>query len=160
MKKKCLSENGGFSLIEVVIAMVLLALVYGTLFDVLTNQKFAAAKSEITVKSIFLCQELINRVIAKNFDENSEPPWTSTALLGVDAGDAYYDDVDDFAGYTNSNISRFPGFTEQVRVFYVDVSESLDDSVSASTDFKKIIVTISHNEMNDLNLETLVSSHY
>ena len=52
------SRTGGFSLIEVVVAMALLAAVYSTLFKILSNQKVLVIKTELTTKGIFLGQEL------------------------------------------------------------------------------------------------------
>ncbi|MCH7763082.1 MAG: type II secretion system protein [Candidatus Marinimicrobia bacterium] len=153
-------RNAGFSLVESIVAMAILTMVYMAVFKIFSNQKFAVARVELTTKAIFLSQELMNRVVAKNYDENSEPPWTPTASLGLEGDDVFYDDVDDFAGYSNSSISNFPGFTETARVFYVSSSGSLDDSIFTATDFKKIVVTVTHNEIPPIVLDALISSHY
>ncbi len=101
----------------------------------------------------------MNTVISKQFDDNQTPPWTPTSSFGLEDNDAAYDDVDDFTGYTTNSISGFPGFTEKVRVFYV-LPSSLEDSVYAATDMKKIIVPVTHAGIDPVVLETIMSSHY
>ncbi len=147
-------------MVETIVSIVILTFVFITIFKNFSNQKFAVAKIELTTKAIFIGQELMNRIVAKEYDENLEPPWTPTPSFGIELGDISFDDVDDFAGYSNSDITNFPGFTETARVFYVSPSGSLDDSVFATTDFKKIIVTITHNEIDPIVLDALISSHY
>ncbi len=154
------NKHLGFSLVEVIVSIVILAIVFTILLNVFSNQKMDAARVELTTKAVFLGQELVNRIIAKEFDENSELPWTSTLSLGPEMEDQYYDDVDDFAGYSNSSISGFPGFTETARVFYVSPTGSFDDSVFTATDMKRVIVTVTHNEIEPVVLNTLISSHY
>jgi len=161
MNKKFKNSNtGGFSLIEVIVAMALLAAVYSTLFKVLSNQKIQVIKTELTTKGIFLGQELMNRILAKDYDENNISPWTAVNFLGQETQETNYDDVDDFNNYSNSSINEFPGFTQSAEVYYVDPVSSLDNAVAYSTDMKKIVVTVTHNEMTNIVLETLISSHY
>lgn len=144
---------------EVIVSLVILALVYAVMLRVLSGQKSIGATSELYTKAIFLGKELMNTVISKQFDDNQTPPWTPTSSFGLEDNDAAYDDVDDFTGYTTNSISGFPGFTEKVRVFYV-LPSSLEDSVYAATDMKKIIVTVTHAGIDPVVLETIMSSHY
>lgn len=153
-------KDSGFSLVEIIVSLVILALVYVVMLRVLSGQKSIGATSELYTKAIFLGKGLMNTVFSKQFDDNQTPPWTPTSSFGfLEAGDVYNDDVDDFAGFTTSSISGFPGFTEKVRVFYV-LPSSLDDSVYAATDMKKIIVTVTHAGIDPVVLETIMSSHY
>ncbi|MCH8069363.1 MAG: type II secretion system protein [Candidatus Marinimicrobia bacterium] len=152
-------KDSGFSLVEVIVSLVILALVYAVMLRVLSGQKSIGATSELYTKAIFLGKELMNTVISKQFDDNQTPPWTPTSSFGLEDNDAAYDDVDDFTGYTTNSISGFPGFTEKVRVFYV-LPSSLEDSVYAATDMKKIIVTVTHAGIDPVVLETIMSSHY
>ncbi|MBU4444686.1 type II secretion system GspH family protein [bacterium] len=153
-------KNSGFSLVELIVSLVVLALVYMVMLRVFSGQKSIGAKSEIYTKAIFLGSGFTHNIISKQFDENLEPPWTSTSSLGLELYDAAHDDVDDFAGYINISIPGFPGFAQKVRVFYVQPNGNLDDSVYTSTDMKKVIVTVSHSGIEPVVLETVVSSHY
>lgn len=155
-----IKEEAGFSLVEVIVSMVILTMIYTMMFRVLSGQKSIGATSEVQLKAIFLGKELIHKVLSKNYDENQNSPWTHTNLLGQEVDDVFYDDIDDFAGYTNSSIDDFPGFTEKVRVFYVQPGGSLDDSVYSTTDMKKIIVTVTHSGIDPVVFETVVSSQY
>lgn len=153
-------KDSGFSLVEIIVSLVILALVYVVMLRVLSGQKSIGATSELYTKAIFLGKGLMNTVISKQFDDNQTPPWTPTSSFGLEVNDAAYDDVDDFTGYTNSSISGYPGFTEKVRVFYVQPTGSLDDSVYTAMDMKKIIVTVTHAGIDPVVLETIMSSHY
>ncbi|MCH8011341.1 MAG: type II secretion system protein [Candidatus Marinimicrobia bacterium] len=156
---RSIKKDSGFSLVEVIVSLVILALVYAVMLRVLSGQKSIGVTSELYTKAIFLGKELMNTVISKQFDDNQTPPWTPTSSFGLEDNDAAYDDVDDFADFTTSSISGFPGFTEKVRVFYV-LPTSLDDSVLTATDMKKIIVTVTHAGIDPVVLETIMSSHY
>ena len=156
---RLIKKNSGFSLVELIVSLVILALVYMMMLKVFSGHQSMGATSELYTKAIFLGRELMHTIISKKFDENQVPPWTPTSSLGLDLNDVTHDDIDDFAGYINSSIPEFPGFTENVRIFYVSPS-SLDDSVYTVTDMKKIIVTITHMGIEPVGLEMVMSSHY
>lgn len=151
-------NQAGFSLIELIVSTAILVIMFMLLMPVFSNQNAASGRAEITTKAIFLANELMTRVISKAYDENQTPPWTPPGSLGLDPDDRF-DDVDDFAEYNNT-IPGFPGYVEQAQVFYVSPAGSLDDIVYTQTEIKKIIVTITHNEIPPIVLETIVSSHY
>lgn len=155
-----IKEESGFSLVEVIVSMVILTMIYTMMFRVLSGHKSIGATSEIQLKALFLGKELMHNVLSKEYDENQTSPWTPTSLLGLEIDDVFYDDIDDFAGYANSSIGDFPGFTEKVRVFYVQLGSSLDDSVYSTTDMKKIIVAVTHSGIDPVVFETVMSSHY
>lgn len=155
------SNNSGFSLVELAVALMILAMVYMIMLKVFTGQTTMQAESELTSKAIFLARQMWTEVSSKDYDENQSSPWTSTSLFGLDADDAgSYDDIDDYKGYSNSSIPGYPGFTARVRIFYVNPVISINDSVSAVKDAKKIIVTVSHQGIDPVVLESLVTSHY
>lgn len=156
---RTIRTNSGFSLIELIVSLVILIVVFGLVFPVLTGYKLSNARMELNTNAIFIGKALMQEVLSKEYDENQTPPWTGTASFGGDIGDFNNDDVDDYAGYTNSSISGFPGFTESVRVFYVSPN-ALDDSVFVATNIKKIIVTVTHSEIEPVLIQTIMSSHY
>lgn len=151
--------DSGFSLIELIVSLVILIVIFGLIFPVLTGYKLSNARMELNTKAIFIAEQLMQEILSKQYDENGTSPWTSTASFGGDLDDVTRDDIDDYAGYTNSSISGFPGFTESVRVFYVSPAV-LNDSVNAATDIKKIMVTVTHSEIEPVILQTIMSSHY
>ena len=63
-------KDSGFSLVEVIVSLVILALVYAVMLRVLSGQKSIGATSELYTKAIFLGKELMNTVISKQFDDN------------------------------------------------------------------------------------------
>lgn len=157
---RSIKKNSGLSLVELIVSLMIITVVYTVMLRVIAGQKSLGVQSEFTTKAVFLGKDLMSRIISKRFDENYKPPWSSTASFGESGdGDSYFDDIDDFKGYNNSSIPGFPGFTEVARVYYVLPSD-LNDRSESITEFKKIVTIITHEGMEEVRLQTVMSSHY
>jgi len=114
----------------------------------------------------------MDEIKSKRFDENIFPAAvTPPGSLGLDSGEAHTsrgkcDDVDDFNNLTQSPpknidgslISGFESFTRSVRVEYAVLNASNRwVSSSSATNYKRIVVTVSHPEIANVVLETIVS---
>ncbi|MBU0712999.1 hypothetical protein KKC74_04635 [bacterium] len=123
------------------------------------NMEGRFAVAETSLRATTLAQSYIELVRCNRFDENYSPPW-SISLGPEEAGESDYDDIDDYAGYSNFSIEKFPGYSVSLRVFYVNPTISWEDSVGSQTNFKRIIATVSHSELESLSISTLMSSRY
>ncbi|MZI92727.1 MSHA biogenesis protein MshD [Vibrio sp. CAIM 722] len=107
----------GFTLIESIIAMVLIGFAMLTLTSFLYPKVQRSAIPHYQIRAANLEQSLMNRILARSFDENSDnsgsdyrcgendltgsaTTCTTAANLGSDSGEtvADYDDVDDYIG--------------------------------------------------------------
>ncbi|MBI5555869.1 MAG: prepilin-type N-terminal cleavage/methylation domain-containing protein [Elusimicrobia bacterium] len=149
-------KNTGFSLAEILVAVVVIAIALVPLIVVLgQGVKRGKDPQKITVATM-LAQDLMEEIMPKLFDENPSNP-DSPAGLGPETGETRsgtppngnYDDVDDFRNYTESppkevagtNMTEYTGFARTVAVDYIQ--EANFDAVSTSiTRFKRIRVTV------------------
>ena len=158
MLHRLMNDRSGVTLLEVILAMIILGVAYISLLPLFSSIQSRSADTEIFVKAQALAEGLMEEIVSKQFDDNEDPPFT-LALGAEEALRKNYDDVDDFRGFTQSTINGFPGFNSEVRVFYVDEAVSLDDSVAGPTRYKKIIVTVAHDDRNIfVELSTLATS--
>ncbi|MFH1250419.1 MAG: prepilin-type N-terminal cleavage/methylation domain-containing protein [bacterium] len=149
----------GFSLVEIIVGVVVVGIAFATLAVTLANMEGRFAVAETSLRATTLAQSYIELVRCNRFDENYSPPW-SISLGPEEAGESDYDDIDDYAGYSNFSIEKFPGYSVSLRVFYVNPTISWEDSVGSQTNFKRIIATVSHSELESLSISTLMSSRY
>jgi len=146
--RKC--ENG-FTLLELVIGIVVFTISLTVVLSLIVPQAEQTAEPFRQVKAAKLGQSLMNDILSRSYDENSDrsPPFEtcnakgncSTTLGPEEASEDDYDDVDDYNGYTvndvGGNYSSF-GFTVTV-----DYDSDLNDSTP--TDglmFKRIDIAV------------------
>ncbi len=154
----------GFSLIELIIGIVTLAIALVLVFTLLYPQAFRSAEPVLQLRAATLGQALIDEVIAKSFDEQSArsgglvrcngiggPVCTAAASFGPDGESREnFDDIDDYHQLQvtfptlanaegNSLAARYPRFGFAVNVCY---SDAIGNCVSGQTAFKRILVTI------------------
>jgi|GEM_PF-157259 len=145
----------GFTLLEIVIGMVVLSIALMTMTSVLAPQTKQGIDPIWQVRAVALASSLSNEILAKPFDNNSNPAGnltrcneitacTLSASLGPDGLETRLDfnDVDDFNGFfqQGGNITSSAGFTSmvsgsdiyagfgaQVEVFYDDNLDGVND---------------------------------
>ncbi|WP_395339871.1 type IV pilus modification PilV family protein [Ningiella sp. W23] len=156
------SSNGGFTLIELILGMVVFAVALVALANVFIPQVSKGIDPIWQVRAVTLAQSLSNEIRAKAFDENSsfgtsnapcnvDTACTQSASLGPDAGESrdLFDDVDDYHGLfldgsdiANSlsmntrfaGVDVYAGFRAQVSVIYDDNADGInDDDVDADS---------------------------
>jgi len=145
-------KNTGMSLIEMIVAIVVVGLAVPALTRNWVDVTLRSARSEAMADSVFYGQQLMEEITAKRFDEELNPPWTPKAQFGPDSGETSkdeFDDVDDFDGYANTTAD---GFTRAVRVDYVGLTGTVWNQVGTESEFKRIQVSVSKSRVGVQNV--------
>ncbi len=143
--RSTINQKNGFTLVEVMVVLILLTLSFMVFLRALNTGETIRARSEIRTTQSVILNSLENEIRARRFDENASYPWSST--LGKDTGESQliqFDDIDDFDGYYISSVSGHPAFSCSVAVNYVSVSSGFHSSQSNQSNFKSVMVKISH----------------
>lgn len=147
LKSSCLRRGNGFSLIEVLIAVILIGLAITALLA--ANGSFTIANSAGTDLSTaeFLIEQIRELMALLPVVD----PQTGTATFGSEeAGLAYYDDLDDFDGVSfsppidaNRNVlNNFAAFSQLVIVENVNPSNFEQVVGDHSTSFVRVTVKV------------------
>ena len=161
MGVKCAYSKGrGFTLIELIAGITIMAVAMTALTAVLFPHAKRSVDPVYQVRAAELGQSLMNEIIGKAFDENTnlnkgircgEAGTTCSETLGPELGESvnHYDDVDDYDGYDqndalldagSSYASLYPLFKFAVEVVYDDNLDGLE--VSTKRLFKRITVEV------------------
>ena len=147
----CRKHSDGFTLLELVIGIVVFTISLTVVLSLIVPQAEQTAEPFRQVKAAKLGQSLMNDILSRSYDENSDrsPPFEtcnakgncSTTLGPEEASEDDYDDVDDYNGYTvndvGGNYSSF-GFTVTV-----DYDSDLNDSTPTDgLTFKRIDIAV------------------
>lgn len=156
-------KNNGFTLIELIVGIVVLSLSFSLLISLIFPLSEKSADQLHQVRAAELGQSMINEILARAFDEQSDMTGglircgengvvcTSDDDLGADDGEterALYDDVDDYIDFDFSNetnalgesyLDLYPGFNVSVTVSYNNYSP-IDSAVIGLA--KRITVTV------------------
>ena len=83
-------KHKGFTLIELILGMVVLAIVMTIITGLLAPQARQSADPVVQIRATELGQALMNEVLGKSFDENSDrsPPWNRCGENGVSCTDS------------------------------------------------------------------------
>ena len=154
-------NQSGFTLIDTIIAIVIIGFVLTGILFVIIDLNVKSIRNETVAKGTAYANSVMNYIRVHRFDENYNTlgkPWTYP--LGQDAGD--YDDIDDFIG---ADWSVIPGYTDvgyqaTSNVFYVDPLVNLLDACGYATDYKRIVVSVSHEELpNPIALTSIMTPY-
>jgi len=154
-----IKNESGMSLVDVIMGLVIIGVGFFTMLQIQGQLQNRSLKTEILMKGTTLARSYMEIVRSKRFDEQRQPPY-STTLTAEESDESDYDDVDDYNGFTKTDLSGYPGFSVSVRVFYVDPSVSWDDKVNDPTRYKRIVTTVYNSEIDSLFLSCLISSRY
>lgn len=165
IKKFRVSQNKakGFSLIEMIIGIVVFAISLGIVVQYFDPAEKNSADQIHQIKASELGQALLDDIMSRSFDENSDRAGgvtrcfsnagtdstdktfcTPSNALGTDTGEAgnvtLFDDVDDFDELTEDDLSLDSSY----RSFQVNVSVTYDATGLSLSDYvaKKILVTV------------------
>ena len=154
-------SQAGLTIGEIIVFILIAGISYITLIQIFTFADEKGMEGEVRTIMTNLALERMEIVRSKNYDEKDAPPWSSS--LGPDTGEsteAQFDDADDFQGYTETGMNGFTGYTRKTRVFYVDRTVNVEDSVGTATDIKRIIVTVYLPGYDPITLNSIISSRY
>jgi len=164
-------KKQGFTLIELIIGIVTMSIALSIITSLLLPASEHSAEQYHQIRAAELGQSLINEIVGKAFDENSDmtggkircgeggTSCTADALLGPDAGETsivQYNDVDDYHGLVQSDLSLnnlYTGFTVSVSV----CNDSNYDGVCTTDDIqtaKLITISITDSLGNPINFAT------
>ncbi|CAH8211348.1 type IV pilus modification PilV family protein [Vibrio aestuarianus] len=161
----------GFTLIEMIIVITLIAIAMTGITAALYPRSQQSAEQVLAVKAAELGRAVLDEVMGRAFDENSDPnggvpecvlvattgrkTCTLPIELGRDAGEnanTLYNDVDDFDGLTGSvkdvlgaDISAdYQRYNVEIKVFYEQNNGGVMTGQDAATitDYKRISVVI------------------
>lgn len=150
----------GFTFLEIVVSLTLIAVGIVGLLETLNVSIATLQKARKETIGVILARSLLSEIITKDF---CDPEDCNSSYLGFEdnetrcgSGSSYFDDVDDYQGYSESppeklscvsfeNLSfsgahLYSGFTRLVNVSYVD--ETLNYTQNA-TQLKRITVIVS-----------------
>jgi len=158
------SAQGGFTLVEIVVGIVTLGIALVTLSVLVFPQAQRSAEPILQARAAALGQALLDEIISKGFDQNSDftggmlrcdetgaDPCTLPAALGPDGETRdRFNDVDDYHllevsfptledALGNDLAARYTNFDFAVAVCY---SNSLGDCDTVVTPFKRIEITV------------------
>jgi len=155
------SRVKGFTLIEIIIAIVALAISMSVILSLIVPAEKQSADQLHQIKAAEIGQSLLDEILGRAFDENSDMAgshWrcdesghlacTDSVNFGSDSGEInrkLYDDVDDYDGFnllvnsTNNNLdSGYNSFKINVVVEYQGNELNLGNNRLA----KRVIITI------------------
>ncbi|WP_337880318.1 type II secretion system protein [Rheinheimera sp.] len=158
-------RHSGFTLIEIILGIIVLATALVVITGVLAPLYKQSAEPWQQVRAAELGQSLLNEIMARSFDENSDraggqfrcgensTSCTSCTALGPESElRAAFDDVDDFHGLTLSGsdivgssaalalTSLYLGYNASIAVNCAELNGS--SSTAATAPLKRIVVTV------------------
>ncbi|MDO6566697.1 agglutinin biogenesis protein MshD [Alteromonas sp. 1_MG-2023] len=142
----------GFTLLELVVGIVVFTISLTVVLSLIAPQAAQTAEPLRQVKAAKLGQSLMNDILSRSFDENSDksPPFEtcnekasgcSTTLGSEEASSDDYDDVDDYNGLTVNNVGgNYSSFSYTVNVEY---DSDLNQATSNDGDtYKRIDIAV------------------
>ena len=147
------SSQSGFSIIDMIMGISIIAIAIVGIMKAQENYTRMSSQAEIGLRAISLANTVMNTIRMHAYDENDTSPWSTTIGANTDTGESSlsdYDDIDDYAGASwDFSSVGYISFTVETRVFYINLATSWVDSVGPTTNFKRIIVSISHPDLDD-----------
>ena len=146
--RKCMK---GFTLLELVIGIVVFTISLTIVLSLIVPQAEQTAEPLRQVKAAKLGQSLMNDILSRSYDENSDrsPPFEtcnakgncSSTLGPEESSEDEYDDVDDYNGYSvNVESGCYAGYSYAIKVEYD--SDLNDTTVNDGQTFKRIDIAV------------------
>ncbi len=161
--KNYINSMSGFTLVEVLVAIMLTSLAFMIFLQALNTGKMVRVKSELRTRQSVILNSIEHQVRATKFDEQDSAPWTSVEELGKESGEtsiSQFDDIDDFHEYTVNSLDEYPGFGYNISVFYSSPPSSNEDKKifelsNGQTNYKSVAISVVHATLPSLN-DTLI----
>ncbi len=158
--KAAAHESAGFTLVELVIAMSLVAITAVTLLQMTGRALSQQSDVMQSARLDALGEAYVAQILGRRYDENSGPggvpacsPATTPCSLSFDDGEARgeFDDVDDFDGINetpprdadDNALAGFTGYRVQVSVDYADAAMVTALGLDDATDLKVVDIVLS-----------------
>jgi len=154
-----IKRQRGFTLVEIIIGIVVFSISLTIVANFLVPTAIQSANQIQSIRASELAQSLMNEILAKSFDENSnrvggflrcgeDGVVCSPALGNEGESRENYNDVDDYHTLTmidniheGLNDDPYQGFSLAVEVFYDGNFDGIDDGAISGAKLIKISVT-------------------
>jgi MSHA pilin protein MshD len=133
------SKQGGFSLIEVIITLVILSVAAVGVLSVFSTGIGGSADPVILDQAVQLAQGEADQVVGQKKASGFAAVTVGNGLACVS--------------------SMLAGFTCSRDVFYVDPASGLNTQVGGPTDYKHVTVTVTNTAIGDVTLDGLVTNY-
>ncbi len=160
-------QESGFTYVEVIIAMVLLSVCLAPLLIMFPTGSKEGQLATLYTRATNLAEDMMEEIKGKAFEDPSSPDGESFRKDFDDVDD--YDDwgpksppedIDGNAMDGTAGMPDFSGFGRQVEVDYAELSgNQWGLATSPPTDYKMVTVTVSHDNMRDVELVTIVANY-
>lgn len=145
------SAGCGFTLLEAVIAMVLVGLVLVAAFHVLGGTTQATYLAAQHSTGLLLAEGLMAEVLAAEYADPDPVPGFGPESGESGANRSGFDDVDDYHGWTatppqdtaGTALAGYDGWTRSVTVEYAPLADPLD-TVGSDQGIKRVTVTATY----------------
>lgn len=166
-------NDDGFTLIEILMIVVVVSIALPTLFLMLGQSVSQRVRAELETDATQVAQAMMEEIKSKKWDENSPiPAGMYTAIPAPEAGEThplcnglpvpvnFYDDVDDYNGYSEQCTWDMTRYTTSATVCYVDPADlNTCLALAVFSDYKKIVVTVSNVTLGAVELVTVVTNY-
>ncbi len=155
-----LKKRKGFTLIEILIALVILSMGIAMLITMFTVGMDGVIANQVRTQATNLAQDLMDEIMGKEFWD----PQTQSATFGHEENyRSEYDDVDDYSDWKNkippldvmgSSVgTAYADFTRSVSVAFVSAYDlQTPMGTGANTPCKRIIVYVEHSDIATVSL--------
>lgn len=155
-------RNRGVTLLELVAAIVIMALAIPVLLRVHADVGIKSIRAEAISMATFYAEQMLEEIKTRRFDENTSSPWSAT--LGPESGETYptgFDDIDDFNGRVDTPATVY---RRTVTVDYVVLNGANWVHSAASTNFKRVVVSVSRTDLSSVifpsvHLDTIIAAN-
>jgi type II secretory pathway pseudopilin PulG len=155
-------RRSGFSLMEAVVSILIVSILLVVALTAVGASKAGQLKIADRIRGERLALDLMNEILQQAYYEPDDPP--RFGLEGVESATsrALYDDVDDYAGWSESPpqykngtpMAGFDGWTRSVAVDWVDPN-NLKETSAIATDVKRMTVTVSRGDLTVARLSAI-----
>lgn len=168
MRANTFFASKGFTLLELIIGIVVFSISLTVVLSLIAPQAAQTAQPLLQVKAAKLGQSLLNDILSRSYDENSDrsPPFEtcnqkgncSTTLGPEEANERDYDDVDDYNGLTIGDVGGiYASYSVNVAVEYD--SDLSDNTLNDGESFKRVDVAVTAPDGETYNFSAYRGSY-
>jgi type II secretory pathway pseudopilin PulG len=146
--------RSGFSLIEAVISTLIVGILMVASLTVLGASRAGQLKTADRARGEQLAMEFMNEILQGDYLEPDDLPLFGPEGIEIGKGRMYFDDIDDYAGWTESPpqtrsgvpLPDFDGWKRSVAVEWANPND-LTQASTSPTDLKRITVTVQRGDV-------------
>lgn len=159
------TSRRGFTLIEAVISVVIVSLMMAAAMQAAGGAGLMQYRAQRRALAAFYARAMLSEVLVLDYQDAGANPVFGRETGELATSRSNYNDVDDYAGYTETPLTdrdgkAIPdttGWTRSVEVVWVNTSD-LTTAAGAETGAKRITVTVQYNGVT-LATRTAIRTH-